>query len=152
MKGGLISYWILENNRYQLYILKYASNVVLKICDILGDGRSLKDHIGSQSKRGSHNLWRLPYNQHLWSKLFLEEKNWLSCSHLHHLHTNQMSQVASLAWHYTNKPGEHYTFWVWNDESDQKIIIHKIQVDFQISSPNGRNQIEFEFEEIVYII
>ena len=40
----------LESNEYQSYMLKLVSNVVQKLCDLLGGrrGRSLKDHIGSQ--------------------------------------------------------------------------------------------------------
>ena len=36
MEDGLTPYLTLESNEYQLYMLKFASNVVQKLCDLLG--------------------------------------------------------------------------------------------------------------------
>ena len=50
MEGDLTPYLTLERNEYQMYMLKFASNLIQKLCDLFG-GRgagSLKDHIVSQ--------------------------------------------------------------------------------------------------------
>ena len=55
MEGGLTLYLTLENNEYQLYVLKYVSNIVQKSCNLLLGGRVLKDRIGSQGGRGGQD-------------------------------------------------------------------------------------------------
>ena len=71
MEGGWTPHLTLESNEYQSYILKFASNGVQKLCDLLG-GRGgghqkiTLDHRGEGgrskwAKKGSHNIWTLPY-------------------------------------------------------------------------------------------
>ena len=53
MEDGWTPNLTLESNEYQSYMLKCASNVVQKLCDLLGGrGGSPKDHRGSRSQEG----------------------------------------------------------------------------------------------------
>ena len=52
MEGGLTPKFTLESNEYQLFMLKFASNVIQILCIFLGGGRCRAGHIRSESITG----------------------------------------------------------------------------------------------------